>query len=70
MLTQSSMLWPKMDSWAFLDGALKLGELAFLIFVKGLGAVHTFHQFLGSVGEAKIGEIWPKMDSLGPFWTR
>ena len=35
MLTQSSMSWPKMDSWAFLDGALKLGELAFLICVKG-----------------------------------
>ena len=29
MLTQSSMSWPRMDSWAFLDGALKPGELAF-----------------------------------------
>ena len=66
MLTQSSMSWPKMDSWAFLDGALKLGELAFLIFVKGLGAVH---KFLGSVGEGKIWEIGQRW-TLGPFWTR
>ena len=55
-----------MDSLAFLDGALKLGELAFLIFVKGQGAIHKFHQFLGSVGKAKIGEISQRC-TLGPF---